>query len=279
MAGPLPPLPDHASGVLCTRVDNINRTNTDFMREKIQTLIAQKGFRTDTYRLSSTNFEIGITANLATHANVQLIGPDSQVIAGLDTQHIDRKTGEILNYFPGGNFAAPVLDDCPIGDSVAIEGKRVGRIDLVKGTGPEALLAFAKAAERSVFNSERNYDYFGRPDPTPIQNQANSNAFARSQGKIFGMDIGPTFHKQASLSALEIFGINTDTGMGTDLTTRPYPRSKYEGITAEEFMNNPAHLENLYKDLQQLHPVVQQQRAMNFGQQPSTRQVLEPVTP
>lgn len=264
----LPPLPDHASGVLCTRTDGIDRTNPDFMRGKIQALMNTPEFYESGWSVQGRAY--AIPKLFSTHSNVELVKPDGKTVGGLDTQQIDRKTGAIKGYFPGGDFAAPVLDDCKEGDSVAIPKQLQGQETIKSGTGPEALLEFARQTERARMNSDRNYNY-APINPEASKHEANSNSFARSLAKLGGIDLDPTFNRYSTLGA---------PGLGVDLTQRAYPKSAYDGMTPDEFVKNPKMLERFYDDLKQLHPLTQQRRAIEFGRQATPAPASpEPVRP
>ncbi len=266
----LPALPDHASGIQCFAFDGFDRTNPDFMRGKIQNLIRQPDFNNPGFRLVSGAYSIPYMAS--THTNIEMLDSRGQMFATLDTQQIDRGTGEIKGYFPDGERAAPVLDDCMKGNSVVLDDTRQGRQVLTEGTGPEVLLAFAKSAERAHWNSDRDMNYhavsLGR------SGGVNSNGLTRDHAKGVGVDLNSSFKKYSTFGAP---GIDNDISAGHKGRT-----SFYEGVSPDQFMRNPRYLEHLYNDLKELHPITQQERAIEAGQKSvptgsGMKSVFEPI--
>lgn len=257
----LPPLPDHASGIQCSAADGIDRTNTDFMRGKIQKLIQQPDFNESGFQLAAGAYSIPWMAS--THSNIEMLDRKGEMFASLDTQQIDRKTGKIMGYFPDGERATPVQDDCMKGNIVVLDDNRQDRQILATGTGPEVLLAFAKSTERARWNADRDMDYhvvsFGR------SGGVNSNGLARDHARPHGIDLKETFDKHSMLGA---------PGIGTDISAGHKGRTSfYEGVSPDQFMKDPRYLEHLYNDLQEIHPVRQQERAIEAGKRQTSAQI------
>ncbi|MGH1375066.1 MAG: hypothetical protein ACRBCK_01855 [Alphaproteobacteria bacterium] len=246
----LPDLPNHASGVLCTANDGIDRTNKDFMREKVEAIIETGKIYEDGWVLTSRAYGI---YGVAGHNNLEIWGPDGK-FAALETQQIRRDTGEVAGYVPTGGYAAPVIDDCVLGDTVAIEENLKGETIIFSGQGTEALLKFARAAEQAVRNVHHDYDY--RLTPDAGEGEANSNSFARSFAKALGHDIYPSVNEYADF----ILG---NPGIDVDLLgSEPLP-SFYDKIeSSTDIIHKPNMYENFLSDLKELHPVTQQERAL-----------------
>jgi len=176
----------------------------------------------------------------------------------LDTQQIDREDGAVKGYFPDGEFAAPVLDECIPGNEVVIEDNLRSGTILYAGTGPEALLRFAKASEAAVHLSKQNLNYKVLPDEG--QNEANSNTLARAYAEASS--------NEDPLESMNVYAKNIgpfgSPGLEIDLIKEPL-KSRYDGMSGEEFINNPEMVSAFCDDLKELHPISQQLRAIEFG--------------
>lgn len=257
----LPPLKSDASGCECSKEDGIDREDRDFMRGRVQGIIEsgeidEKGWLV---RTSAYEINMGVVGTaLAGHNNLEIIKPDETIFATLDTQQINREDGAVKGYFPDGEYAAPVLDECIPGNKVVLD-KNLGSGEILYvGSGPEAVLRFAKAAEVAVHFSKQNMNYKVLPDEG--QNEANSNSYGRAFAEAAaGFD---PINKMAKYA--DEIGLAGSPGLHVDLIKEPL-KSRYNGMSGEEFINNPEMIEKFCDDLKDLHPISQQLRAIEFG--------------
>lgn len=256
----LPPLPSHASGVECTVDDGIDRSNRDFMREKIDEIIESGEIFDDGWKVAARGYKIPYM--FSGHNNLEIIRPDGQMFASLDTQQIHRETGEIKGYFPDGEYAAPVVDDCMKGNTVVMPENLEGQTVVFEGKGAQAFLVFAKAAESANGLAKADYSYKVFPDQH--EREANSNSFARSFVEVAaGRDIYTDMLKYAENP---LFG---SPGLDVDLI-REIPESRYAKIEdPDDLLLNEDYYSSFLSDLRALHPISQQERAMQFYRQPT----------
>lgn len=270
----LPPLPSHASGVECTAVDGIDRTDPDFMRKKLDAVIKSGEINQPGWKVEAHAYKIPYM--VSTHSNIEIIKPNGDMFASLDTQNIDRTNGSIGGYFPG-KYAAPVIDDCQLGNSVVNKDNFQSRKLLMEGTGNEALVGFARVTERAAGYSHQNFEYSWRSGMKIGSNETvNSNSYARALAKTdlgekgHGVDIAPEFNKLSFLGA---------PGLGIDLAADPKRTPKgsfYDTLpSTKDFTNSPKYVERFLADMKELHPIMQQHHAIDLGRQQQT----QPVAP
>ena len=258
----LPELPSHASGVECNPGDGFNRLDKDFMRAKLSSVIQSGEIFQDGWTLVSRAYKIPYM--LASHNNLELIAPDGRMFASLDTQQIERGTGAIKGYFPDGQYAAPVLDDCTKGNTVVLKENLLGETVIVQGRGTNALLGFARAAQianESLSAGNLNYRVF----PDTGQREANSNTLARSFAEVSGArDIYQEIVRYAASPLLGSPGLDVDL-----IPDKNQPKTRYDQVSQSDMVVlNQGLFEGFLSDMKALHPVAQQERALQMGTQP-----------
>ena len=259
----LPPLKKDASGILCSKEDGIDRRDPDFMREKLQAVIDSGEIYEDGWKVVSSVYSV---YGAGGHTDLEIIKPDGTMFASLDTQQIDRATGELKGYFSfaddtplfNGGLSAPVIDECKPGNKIVLPKNKEGGIRIFKGEGTEAMRRFAKAVEANVALAKKNLDYEIWPDQG--KGEACSNTFARASVEAAA---GGDLYAKMRISADDV-GIGRSPGLNVDLIEEGW-KSRYDGMTGEEFINNPAMVKIFCDDMKELHPISQQIRALNFG--------------
>lgn len=264
-------LPDHASGIQCYAQDGIDRTDTDFMRRKIDAVIESGEIYGDGWSVVTRGYQIPYLQG--GHHNLELLKPDKMMLASLETQQINRDTAEIKSYYPDGHYAAPVVDDCMEGNSVVLEDKSnmLGETVVFEGTGTQALLVFARAAQAANLIATQNYDY--RVFPDAGENEANSNGYGRA--------FAETASGRDPYQDMKAYGdqpLAGSPGLNIDIIKEAIS-NRYEGIE-----NNPdmivqdRTLYNLFlDDLEALHPVSQQEKALEHGKDMQVKTLVPEV--